>query len=95
VTDQELSSAVQRHPIVQNSSPRVHARKNRHKPTCKRTVTQGTLSFAAHAGTDKVSFQGRISASKELKLDRYTLVITATTAVGQRSSPKQLSFTIV
>jgi hypothetical protein len=68
---------------------------NRHKPACKRTVTQGTLSFTGHAGKNKVSFQGRVSASKKLPLGRYTLVITATTATGQRSQPKSLSFTIV
>jgi hypothetical protein len=70
-------------------------RKNRKKPSCKRTVTQGTLSFTGHTGTDKVSFQGRISASKKLRPGRYTLVITATNAAGQHSTPKQLSFTIV
>jgi hypothetical protein len=69
--------------------------KNRHGPTCKRTVTQGTLSFAGHSGLNKVTFQGRISASKTLKLGRYALVITATNATGQHSSPQSLSFTIV
>ena len=70
-------------------------KKNRHKPSCKRTVTRGTLSFTGHVGTNKVSFQGRISASKKLPLGRYKLVIIATNAAGQRSSPKSLSFTIV
>jgi hypothetical protein len=68
---------------------------NRKKPSCKRTVTQGALSFAGHTGMDKVSFQGRISASKKLRPGRYALVITATDAAGQHSTPKQLSFTIV
>ena len=70
-------------------------KKNRRKPSCKRTVTRGTLSFIGHGGTNKVSFQGRISASKKLPLGRYKLVIIATNAAGQRSSPKSLSFTIV
>ena len=70
-------------------------KKNRHKPSCKRTVTRGTLSFTGHGGRNKVSFQGRISASKKLPLGRYKLVIFATNAAGQRSSPKSLSFTIV
>ena len=70
-------------------------KKNRRKPSCKRTVTRGTLSFTGHGGTNKVSFQGRISASKKLPLGRYKLVIFATNAAGQRSSPKSLSFTIV
>jgi hypothetical protein len=68
---------------------------NHHKPACKRTVTHGTLTFTAHAGMNKVVFQGRISASKKLKLGRYTLVITATNAAGQSSKPRSLSFTIV
>jgi hypothetical protein len=43
----------------------------------------------------KLSFQRRISASKRLKPGRYTLVITAMNAAGQRSKPQTLSFTIV
>jgi hypothetical protein len=68
--------------------------KNRRKRVCKRTVTRGTLSFTGHAGTNKVSFQGRISRTKKLTPGTYTLVIIAT-ATGQRSQPKSLSFTIV
>jgi hypothetical protein len=70
-------------------------RKNRMKPSCERTVTQGTLSFTGHTGTNGVSFQGRISASKRLRPGRYTLLITATDAAGQRSQTQSLSFTIV
>lgn len=68
---------------------------NLHKPSCKRTVTRGTLSFTGHSGVNKVVFQGRVSRSKKLGLGRYTLAITATTATGRRSQPKSLSFTIV
>jgi hypothetical protein len=70
-------------------------KKDDKKPSCKRTVTQGTLSLTGHSGTDKVFFQGRISASKKLPLGRYRLVITATNSAGQRSQPQSLSFTIV
>jgi hypothetical protein len=70
-------------------------RKNHHKRVCKRTVTQGLLAFAGHDGTNKVSFQGRISHSKKLRPGIYTLVITATNAAGQHSAAKQLSFTIL
>ena len=69
--------------------------KNRHKPSCRRTVTQGTLSFAGHTGLNKVVFQGRISPSKRLGLGAYTLGITATNSAGERSSPRSLNFTIV
>jgi hypothetical protein len=70
-------------------------KKNRNKPTCRRTVTQGTLSFPGHAGLNKVVFQGRISPSKRLGLGAYALGITATNSVGERSSPRSLNFTIV
>jgi Galactose oxidase, central domain/Kelch motif len=68
---------------------------NRRNHACERTVTRGTLAFTGHAGTNKVAFQGRISRSKKLRLGTYTLIITATNTAGQRSTPKQLTFTIV
>jgi hypothetical protein len=68
---------------------------NTRMPACKRVVTAGTLSFAAHAGANKVSFQGRISRSKVLKPGAYALLITATNAARQHASPRRLSFTIV
>jgi len=70
-------------------------KKNRHKQACKRTVTRGALSFAAHAGTNKAIFQGRISHVLKLKPGTYTLVITAQNSAGQRSAPAPLSFTVV
>jgi len=69
-------------------------RKNRHSRACRRTVTRGLLSFAGHAGTNRVSFQGRTSHSKKLEPGTYTLLITAA-ASGQQSAPERLSFTIV
>jgi hypothetical protein len=68
---------------------------NRRQPACKPTVTRGRLAFTAHAGLNKVAFQGRISASRQLKPGRYTLVITATITAAQHSNTKTLSFTIV
>jgi hypothetical protein len=67
--------------------------KNRRKPSCTRTVTRGALSFPGHTGLNKVSFQGRITASKKLPLGRYTLLITAS-AAWQLSKPQTLRFTI-
>jgi hypothetical protein len=58
-------------------------KKNRHKHACKRTVTPGTITFTAHAGTNKVAFQGRISSSKKLPPGTYTLIITAANVAGQ------------
>jgi hypothetical protein len=52
------------------------------------------LTVNAHAGTNKVRFQGRLSRSKKLKPGRYTLTITATDSAGNRSRPNSTSFTI-
>lgn len=72
-----------------------HTEANRHRPSCKRTVTIATLSFSGHDGLNKISFQGRLSRSKRLPPGRYTLLITATNSVGERSQTRMLSFTIV
>ena len=68
--------------------------RNRHRTDCQRGVTAGGLSFAAHAGTNWVSFQGRVSHSKRLKPGTYTLSITAASSTGV-SSAKRLTFTII
>jgi hypothetical protein len=68
--------------------------KNRRRSACERTVIAGALSFIAHAGTNKVHFQGRISRSKTLKPGQYALIITVSNAAGQ-SSAKGLTFTIM
>jgi FG-GAP repeat len=69
--------------------------KNRRRHACRRAVNRGTTAFAGRFGKNKVSFEGRISRSKKLPRGTYTLTITAANSVGQRSSPKQLTFTIV
>jgi hypothetical protein len=65
----------------------------------KRTIcdnaTAGTLSFTGHIGTNSVIFAGRISRRDKLNPGTYELIITATNAVGQRSAPVRLRFTIV
>lgn len=71
------------------------SKKNAHKRSCKRTLTRGTLSLAAHAGANKLAFQGLIARSKKLPLGRYTLLITASNKAAQRSRAQALHFTIV
>jgi hypothetical protein len=68
--------------------------KNKRKRRCKRTAIAGALTFAAHAGTNKVRFQGLISKRKKLKPGRYKLLVFAT-AAGKHSRTGTLSFTIV
>jgi hypothetical protein len=69
-------------------------KRNASKHRCKRTVTVGTLLIAAHAGVNKVRFEGRLR-TQTLKPGPYTLVVTAKNSAGKRSAPQQLSFTIV
>jgi hypothetical protein len=69
--------------------------KNRRGRACRRAVTAGTLTFAAHSGPSRLSFQGRISRTRYLKPGIYTLTIVAINPAGQRSKPHTLSFAIV
>jgi len=68
---------------------------NRTSHTCKGALTRGAFAFTAHTGTDKVSFQGRISSSQRLKPGAYILVIAATNLAGDKTVLSRLSFTIV
>jgi hypothetical protein len=70
-------------------------RANRKKHKCTIPNVRGILTVNAHAGTNKVRFQGRLSRTKKLKPGRYTLTITATDSAGNRSNAKAKSFTIV
>jgi hypothetical protein len=70
-------------------------RSNRRRPKCTIPNVRGTLTFNAHAGLNKIRFQGRLSRNRKLKLGRFTLTITATDAARNRSRPKATSFTIV
>jgi hypothetical protein len=69
--------------------------KNRSHAKCKRTVGAGTLPVAAHAGLNKVGFQGRLSKTKKLSPGAYGVSITIRGSHGSRSLTKPLSFTIV
>ena len=69
-------------------------KRKRRRRTCQPTVRAAHLSFIGHSGTNQVAFQGRISRSNTLKPGHYTLLITAENSAG-RSSPHQLTFTIV
>jgi hypothetical protein len=67
---------------------------NRSRPACTRLVARGKLSFTVGPGTHKLRFQGRLSKHRRLPVGRYTLVITATNAFGQRTTAR-LTFKIV
>ena len=69
--------------------------RNAHNPRCTMSVIGGTLAFNAHAGVDKVQFDGRLPRHHKLRPGAYTLVIIATDTAGQRSAPARLTFTIL
>jgi 6-phosphogluconolactonase (cycloisomerase 2 family) len=68
---------------------------NRRKPKCTRTTIAGTLTLAAHAGANRLRFEGRLSRTRRLRPGRYRATITAINPVGQRAVASPLSFTIV
>jgi PKD domain len=67
---------------------------NRTKRACRRTVIAGTLKLVAHAGLNKVAFQGQLSRTRKLKPGRYRLLLSAGGA-GLRAAYSSLSFTIL
>jgi len=64
------------------------------RKSCNRKLAKGALSFTGHIGTNSVVFAGRISRRDKLNSGTYELIITATNAVGRRSAPVRLRFTI-
>ena len=55
----------------------------------------GALAFSAHAGVNKIRFDGRLPRRHKLSPGTYTLVIVATDTAGRRSAPARLTFTIL
>ena len=68
-------------------------RRNEHDRRCMRTVTAGVLILTGHAGTDKITFDGRLSKKHKLAPGAYTLTVIASDSSGQ-SSPRTTKFTI-
>jgi uncharacterized repeat protein (TIGR01451 family) len=54
---------------------------------CTRFVAAGLLRVRAHAGGNKVRFQGRLSRRKRLTPGRYRLTLTAKDSFGNSSKP--------
>jgi hypothetical protein len=67
---------------------------NQHDRSCKLSRSAGTLTLRGHAGTDKISFQGRVSKHKKLAPGTYVLTIAASNASG-KSRGRTVTFTIV
>jgi hypothetical protein len=65
------------------------------KPVLKQhNKVKGVLSLSAKAGTDRITFQGRLSRTQRLTPGSHSVTVTATNADRVTSDPKSLSFTI-
>lgn len=67
---------------------------NRRHPACTSRQPAGVLPVAAHAGANKLSFQGVLANGKRLPLGSYSVSVHATDSAGS-SVAQRLSFTIV
>ncbi len=72
------------------------SRANQRRRHCTvRLVFAGRLTVAAHAGSNRLRFQGRLSRRLTLRPAHYTLRIAATAPDGSRSTPRTLGFTVL
>jgi hypothetical protein len=62
---------------------------------CIRQVDAGSVTFNAHAGTNAVGFQGRLSRKRSLKPGHYTVTIVAVDDSRKRSNSEKVSFTLL
>lgn len=68
---------------------------NRGRPRCTRTLTDGTLTLEAAAGTTRVHFEGRLDSRHALRAGRHTVTVSALDATRHPTAPLHLTFTIV
>ena len=61
----------------------------------RRFRAAGSFSVRAHAGLNKLRFQGRLSRHKVLKPGRYRVTLRATDQFGNRSQSPKLGFTLL
>jgi hypothetical protein len=61
----------------------------------QRRIAAGALRLQAHAGLNRVHFQGRLSRTRKLPLGTYAIKLTASSAGGRSTTTRALTFTIV
>ncbi len=70
-------------------------RSDAHKRACVRLAARGGLSLSARQGSNRISFDGRISAGSLLAPGSYEVLLIAENSSGRSASTKALQFTIV
>jgi hypothetical protein len=71
-------------------------RLNRSRRRCTRVLpVRGAVSLAVQAGARRIRFAGRLSRRRSLKPGRYQLILRATDAAGNVSSPDRARFRLL
>jgi hypothetical protein len=69
-------------------------RANRHAKACTVTKTAGTMTFRAHAGLNRIAFQGRLNRRQRLATGSYIVGVSAALTGGPSSRTATLRFTV-
>lgn len=70
--------------------------KRRHAHRCTRyTPVSGALTLAAHAGANRIHFEGALSGGATLSLGSYRLALTASDAAGHTMAPQHPTLTLL
>ena len=71
-------------------------RRNRSRRRCTRIVAvRGSVSLPVQAGARRIRFAGRLSPRRRLTPGRYRLILTATDAAGNVSTPDRVRFRLL
>jgi hypothetical protein len=71
-------------------------RLNRSRRRCTRMLSvRGSVSLAVQAGARRIKFAGRMSPRRRLRPGRYQLILRATDAAGNVSTPDRARFTLL
>ncbi len=73
---------------------RTTTKKNRSKPRCTVPGVRGRLTISGLAGTNTLTFSGKLSKVRRLALGSYRLTATAVDAAGNPASPASRRFTL-
>jgi hypothetical protein len=70
-------------------------RSDAHKRACVRLAARGAFTLSALQGSNRISFDGRVSAGARLAPGSYEVLLVAENSAGRSASTKPLSFTIL